>query len=81
VDAVGVYGGWGGTQTPYSDITGTQLSALDTRVQNYTWAIGAIGYAGKNWRFGAEYAVTRSWFWGGQFASGGQLAISSQLVF
>jgi hypothetical protein len=81
IDAVGVYGGWGGTQTPYSDIAGTQLSALDTRVQNYTWALGAIGYAGKNWRFGAEYAVTRSWFYGGQFASGGQLAVSSQLVF
>jgi hypothetical protein len=81
LEAVGVYGGWGGTQTPYSELTGTQFAAVDARVQNFTWAIGAIAYAGKNWRFGAEYAVTRSWFYSGGFADGGQLAVSSQLVF
>ena len=80
-EGLGLYGGWGGTQTPYNELTGTQSQAVDARVQNFTWAVGAIAYAGRNWRFGAEYAVTRSWFWSGGFADGGQLAISSQLVF
>ncbi len=83
-EGLGLYGGFGGTQTPYSELTGTQIVAAlseNTRVQNFTWAVGAIAYAGKNWRFGAEYAVTRSWYWSGLFADGGQLAVSSQLVF
>jgi hypothetical protein len=80
-DALGLYGGWGGTQTPGKELNGTQFQAVDARVQNFTWAVGAIAYAGKNWRFGAEYALTRSWFWNGGFADGGQLAVSSQLVF
>jgi len=52
-----------------------------TRVQNYMWAAGLIGYAGKNWRFSAEYARATSWFYTGRAYSQGQFSINSMLVF
>ena len=34
-------------------------------VQNFQWAAGLIGYAGKNWRFSAEYSRATSFFYTG----------------
>jgi hypothetical protein len=82
-DLVQAYGGWGGTQSPFSAYTGSLLaSSSSTRVQNYMWAAGLIGYAGKNWRFSAEYAKATSWFYttGASFTQG-QFSLNTQLVF
>jgi hypothetical protein len=77
-----LYGGWGGTQTPFSALTGTLLASPPTRfVQSYMWAAGAIAYAGKNWRFSAEYASDRSWAYSAQTYTVGQFSINSQVVF
>jgi hypothetical protein len=78
-----VYGGWGGTQTLARELIGYQNVASATRpVQSYMWAIGAIGYAGKNWRFSAEYAVDRTWTysWNQEYKVG-QFSVNSQVVF
>lgn len=84
-DLAQVYGGWGGTQTPFSELTGSILGtnalANTSRVQNYMWALGVIGYAGKNWRFSAEYAKATSWFYSGNTATQGQFSLNSQVVF
>ena len=58
-----VYGGWGGTQSPFSAYTGSLLAVNGTRLQNFQWAAGLIGYAGKNWRFSAEYSRATSFFY------------------
>ena len=52
-----------------------------TRVQNFQWAAGLIGYAGKNWRFSAEYSRATSFFYTGANYSQGQFSLNSQLVF
>jgi len=78
---VQIYGGWGGTQTPFSELTGTTLAVPGGRVQNFTWAAGAIASAGKNWRFSVEYARTTSWYYSGASANAGQLSVNSQLLF
>jgi hypothetical protein len=80
-DLVQAYGGWGGTQSPFNAYTGSILAVNATRVQNYMWAAGLIGYAGKNWRFSAEYARATSWFYTGKAYSQGQFSINSMLVF
>jgi len=80
-DLFKVYGGWGGTQSPADAYVGTLLAANATRLQNFTWATGLIGYAGKNWRFSAEYARSTSFFYNGSCYSQGQFSINSQLVF
>jgi len=82
-DLVQAYGGWGGTQSPFDAIEGSLLaSSSGTRVQNYMWAAGLIGYAGKNWRFSAEYAKATSWFYTtGRSFTQGQFSINTQLVF
>jgi hypothetical protein len=80
-DLVQAYGGWGGTQSPFNAYTGSILAVGTTRVQNYMWAAGLIGYAGKNWRFSAEYARATSWFYTGKAYSQGQFSINSMLVF
>jgi len=80
-DLVQAYGGWGGTQSPFNAYTGSILAVNATRVQNYMWAAGLIGYAGKNWRFSAEYARATSWFYTGRAYSQGQFSINSMLVF
>ncbi len=76
-----VYGGWGGTQSPASAYAGTLLAANSTRIQNFTWAAGLIGYAGKNWRFSAEYARSTSYFYNATNYSQGQFSLNSQVVF
>jgi hypothetical protein len=76
-----VYGGWGGTQSPVSDYAGSLLAASTTRLQNFTWAAGLIGYAGKNWRFSAEYARSTSFFYNATNYTQGQFSLNSQLVF
>jgi hypothetical protein len=76
-----VYGGWGGTQTPYGALTNTQLASATRFVQSYMWAAGAIAYAGKNWRFSAEYAKDTSWAYSAQSYTTGQFSLNSQLVF
>jgi len=80
-----VYGGWGGTQTPFNALTGSLLSTTTPTaraVQSYMWAVGAIGYAGKNWRFSAEYAKDTTWWYAGQNSSTiGQFSLNSQVVF
>jgi len=76
-----VYGGWGGTQTPYGELTGTQLASSTRFVQSYMWAAGAIAYAGKNWRFSAEYAKDTSWAYSAQSYTTGQFSLNSQVVF
>jgi hypothetical protein len=76
-----LYGGWGGTQSPFSAYKGSVLAVSGTRVQNFMWAAGAIFYAGKNWRFSAEYAKATSWFYSGNTATQGQISVSSMLVF
>ncbi|MEY2668930.1 MAG: hypothetical protein RJA59_1568, partial [Pseudomonadota bacterium] len=45
------------------------------------WAAGVIGYAGKNWRFSAEYSRATSYFYSGSNYSQGQFSLNSQLVF
>ena len=83
-DLFKVYGGWGGTQSPANVYTGTLLvsGTADPRIQNFTWAAGAIAYAGKNWRFSAEYARSTSFFWKTVPSySQGQFSINSQVVF
>ncbi len=86
IDAVQIYGGWGGTQSGMNQYAGTLFqstaaTAAATRVQNFTWAAGVIGYAGKNWRFSAEYARSTSYFLSSSDFSQGQFSINSQLVF
>jgi hypothetical protein len=76
-----VYGGWGGTQSPFNAYTGSLLAVAGTRVQNFQWAAGLIGYAGKNWRFSAEYSRATSFFYNGANNSQGQFSLNSQLVF
>ncbi len=83
---VKAYGGWGGTQSPFDAYAGTLFDATAatrtvTRVQNFTWAAGLIGYAGKNWRFSAEYARSTSFFYTGNSFVQGQFSLNSQLVF
>ena len=73
-DLFKVYGGWGGTQSPFDAYTGTLFAATAatrtaTRVQNFQWAAGLIGYAGKNWRFSAEYSRATSYFYTGNNSS------------
>lgn len=80
-DLFKVYGGWGGTQSPADVYVGSLLAANGTRLQNFTWAAGLIGYAGKNWRFSAEYARSTSYFFNATNYSAGQFSINSQLVF
>jgi len=81
-DLFQVYGGWGGTQSPASEYVGSLLLAANTRYQNYQWAAGVIGYAGKNWRFSAEYSRATSWFVGyAQTFSQGQFSLNSMVVF
>ena len=45
------------------------------------WAAGVIGYAGKNWRFSAEYGRATSYFYSGLNYTQGQFSINSQVVF
>ncbi len=83
---VQAYGGWGGTQSPFDAFTGsvfnsTAATRAVTRIQNFTWAAGLIGYAGKYWRFSAEYARSTSYFLSGFDYSQGQFSINSQVVF
>jgi hypothetical protein len=78
---VQVYGGWGGTQTPFDELTGTLLASNTRFVQSYMWAAGVIGYAGKNWRFSAEYAKDTSWAYSGLTYTTGQFSLNSQVVF
>ncbi len=80
-DLVKAYGGWGGTQSPFNAYEGSLLAVNGTRVQNFTWAAGIIGYAGKNWRMSAEYARSTSFFYTGRNYSQGQFSLNSQLVF
>jgi len=80
-DLFKVYGGWGGTQSPFSAYTGSLLAVSGTRVQNFMWAAGIIGYAGKNWRMSAEYGRSTSFFYNGDPYSQGQFSLNSQLVF
>lgn len=80
-DLVQVYGGWGGTQSPFNAYTGSLLAVNSTRVQNFMWGAGVIGYAGKNWRFSAEYARATSFFYTGNSFNQGQFSLNSQLVF
>jgi hypothetical protein len=75
------YGGWGGTQTPFSDLTGTSLALAANRVQNYMWAAGVIASAGKNWKFSLEYGNLTSWFYSGASANVGQFSVNTQLLF
>ena len=76
-----VYGGWGGVQTPFNALTGTVLGVNAARVQNFMWAAGAVVYAGKNWRFSAEYGRATSYFYTGVPWTQGQFSVNSQLVF
>jgi hypothetical protein len=80
-DLIQAYGGWGGTQSPFNAYTGSILAVNATRVQNYMWGAGLIGYAGKNWRFSAEYARATSWFYTGRSYNQGQFSINSMIVF
>jgi hypothetical protein len=80
-DLAQIYGGWGGTQSPADAYTGTQLAVGGTRLQNFQWAAGLIGYAGKNWRFSAEYSRATSFFYNATNYSQGQFSLNSQVVF
>jgi hypothetical protein len=85
-DLVQAYGGWGGTQSPFNAYTGSVFDASAatravTRLQNFMWAAGVIGYAGKNWRFSAEYGRATSYFLSGLDYTQGQFSINSQVVF
>ncbi|MEY2668362.1 MAG: hypothetical protein RJA59_1000 [Pseudomonadota bacterium] len=81
IEAFQIYGGWGGTQSPFNAYTGSVLAVSGTRVQNFMWAAGIIGYAGKNWRFSAEYGRATSFFYTGRSYTQGQFSLNSQLVF
>ena len=86
IEALQIYGGWGGTQSPFDAYAGTVFDATAatraaTRLQNFMWAAGVIGYAGKNWRFSAEYGRSTSFFLSGLSYTQGQFSINSQLVF
>ena len=81
IEALQIYGGWGGTQSPFNAYTGSVLAVSGTRVQNFMWAAGIIGYAGKNWRFSAEYGRATSFFYTGKSYTQGQFSLNSQLVF
>jgi hypothetical protein len=80
-DLAQIYGGWGGTQSPANAYLGTQLATGGTRLQNFQWAAGIIGYAGKNWRFSTEYSRATSFFYNATNNSVGQFSINSQVVF
>jgi hypothetical protein len=81
IEPVQVYGGWGGTQTPFDALQGSVLGVANSRVQNFMWAAGVIGYAGKNWRFSAEYGRATSYFYSAANYTQGQFSLNSQLVF
>jgi hypothetical protein len=86
IEALQIYGGWGGTQSPFDAYAGTVFDATAatraaTRLQNFMWAAGVIGYAGKNWRFSAEYGRATSYFLSGLNYTQGQFSINSQLTF
>ena len=76
-----IYGGWGGTQSPFNAYTGSVLAVAGTRVQNFMWAAGIVGYAGKNWRMSAEYGRATSFFYNGDSYTQGQFSLNSQVVF
>jgi hypothetical protein len=81
IEPLQVYGGWGGTQSPFNAYEGSVLAVAGTRVQNFMWAAGIIGYAGKNWRMSAEYGRATSFFYTGKAYTQGQFSLNSQLVF
>jgi hypothetical protein len=86
IEALQIYGGWGGTQSPFDAYTGSVFGTsattrAATRLQNFMWAAGVIGHAGKNWRFSAEYGRATSYFLSGLNYTQGQLSLNSQLVF
>ena len=86
IEALQIYGGWGGTQSPFDAYTGSVFGTsaatrAATRLQNFMWAAGVIGYAGKNWRFSAEYGRATSYFLSGLNYTQGQFSLNSQLVF
>jgi hypothetical protein len=81
IEPIQVYAGWGGTQSDTSSLQGTVLAVAGTRVQNFMWAAGATAYAGKHWRFSAEYGSATSFFYSGDSFTQGQFSINSQLVF
>jgi hypothetical protein len=86
IEALQIYGGWGGTQSPFSAYAGSVFDAsaatrAATRLQNFMWAAGVIGYAGKNWRFSAEYGRATSYFLSGLNYTQGQFSLNSQLTF
>jgi hypothetical protein len=81
VEPLQIYGGWGGTQSPFNAYEGSVLAVAGTRVQNFMWAAGIIGYAGKNWRMSAEYGRATSFFYSGASFTQGQFSLNSQVVF
>jgi hypothetical protein len=86
IEALQIYGGWGGTQSPFNAYTGSVFDTsaatrVVTRLQNFMWAAGVIGYAGKNWRFSAEYGRATSYFLSGLDYTQGQFSLNSQVVF
>lgn len=86
IEALQIYGGWGGTQSPFDAYTGTVFDATPatraaTRLQNYMWAGGVTAYAGKNWRFSAEYGRSTSYFLSGLNYTQGQFSINSMVSF
>jgi len=81
IEPLQIYGGWGGTQSPFNAYEGSVLAVAGTRVQNFMWAAGIIGYAGKNWRMSAEYGRATSFFYTGKAYTQGQFSLNSQLVF
>jgi hypothetical protein len=81
IEPLQIYGGWGGTQSPFSDYAGSVLAVNATRVQNFMWAAGVVGYAGKHWRMSAEYGRATSFFYTGSAYTQGQFSLNSQLVF
>ena len=81
IEPLQIYGGWGGTQSPFNAYTGSLLAVAGTRVQNFMWAAGIIGYAGKNWRMSAEYGRATSFFYTGNAYTQGQFSLNSQVVF
>jgi hypothetical protein len=86
IQALQIYGGWGGTQSPFDAYTGSVFDTsaatrAATRLQNFMWAAGVIGYAGKHWRFSAEYGRATSYFLSGLNYTQGQFSINSQLTF
>ena len=81
IEPLQIYGGWGGTQSPFNAYTGSVLAVAGTRVQNFMWAAGIIGYAGKNWRMSAEYGRATSFFYNGNSYTQGQFSLNSQVVF